>query len=302
MQNAISIDIGENTMKAAVFGVKSETCKTVYKGPVQRRDIVGQISGIVDQHKGFDGIGVAAPGLLDANRGVIIRARNLGVENLKIVDMLEDRYNVPVFLSNDAVASVVGERFFGAGKKSKNIVYLTFSAGLECGIIENDRVLLGKDGNAHEIGHCTIDASSEVRCGCGKYGHWEAFSSGNGIPVFARHLLDTKFKGRKSKLHGMKTITAKDVFDYAKSGDAAAKGIVAEIGRINALGVANIVELYDPELITIGGAVALNNRSAVMGPIMSRVKGYTINRMPKITITPLGDMVTLYGAVADLLG
>ena len=93
-------------------------------------------------------------------------------------------------------------------------------------------------------------------------------------------------------------MTAKDLYDAAKSGDAFSKEIVDKIGEANALGFANVINLYDPEIITVGGTVALKNEDLVINPIRKYVENYAVNRVPDIKITPLGGDVVLYGALA----
>lgn len=303
MAQVIGVEIGETHLRIGRVDIDKKRISVVYRRETARGNALkGQILGALDRLKGYEGIGVSAPGLLNANRGILHRARNLGIKNMHVQEIFEKRYKVPVFLTNQATASVIGEKLFGAGQDYHNIAFLSISTGIECGVILNDRVLLGKEGNAHEIGHCIIDAESKLRCGCGREGHWEAFCSGSGIPNFATLLLETTYKGHESALRKARNLSAASVFGLAKK-DHVAREIVKRIGRINAMGVANIVELYDPELIAIGGAVALDNEEAVLTPIMSGVRKYVmrLNRMPKIMVTPLGEKAAMYGAVADFL-
>lgn len=303
MAQVIGVEIGEAHLRIARADIEKKHLSFVYRGRKEKGNALkNQIFKILDKQKGYEGIGVSAPGLMNTNMGILDGVRNLAIRNMRIQEMFEKRYNVPVFLTNEAVASVIAEKLFGTGKDYRNIALLSMSTGIECGVILDDRVLLGKDGNAHEIGHCVIDANSELKCGCGRKGHWEAFCSGGGIPNFARLLLDTTYKRRDSALRKLKSISVSDVFRLA-SRDYVAKEVVKQIGRINVMGVANIIELYDPELIAVAGWVALENRKAVMDPIISGVRKYVggLNRMPKITTSPLGEKVALYGAVADFL-
>ncbi len=302
MSQVVGIDIGEGRLKIAAADVEGRKIRLVYDAPTSKTALLKQIFGVVDKLRGYDGIGVAAPGLLNANKGIIHRARNLGIKDLHIVEMLDKRYKVQTFLINESVASVLGEKLFGLGVGHKDIAFLRLSAGIECAVILDNKVLLGKDGNAHEMGHTVIDANSDVMCGCGRRGHWEAFCSGAGIPVFAKHLLDTKYSGSKSSLRNAKALDARAVFGAAKK-DPVAKKIINEIARLNTMGVANIVEIYDPELLVIGGRVAISNPEAVLGPIKRGIRKYTtrLNRLPEIRITSLGDKATMYGAVADFL-
>jgi len=251
------------------------------------------------------GIGVGSIGPLDMRRGVIVRAANLPLENVAIVEPLRREFGVPVYMVNDCVAAVVGERHFGAGRGHDDLVYITISTGIGGGIYVNGHLLLGKDGNAHEIGHMVVDAEGKLVCGCGRRGHWEAYSSGSGIPKLARLLAERSPElYRSSSLYakGLDGLSSKDVYDAAKAGDVFARAVVDEATRYNAMGVANVVNVYDPSLITIGGSVALNNVELVIDPLPRLVPEYAVNRVPEIRPTPLGEDAGLYGAVALALG
>ena len=199
----------------------------------------------------------------------------------------------------------MGERDFGAGRGVENLVYVTISTGIGGGVYVDGHLLIGKDGNAHEIGHITIDMEGRLQCGCGKRGHWEAYCSGMNIPNYVRLLLEGKDQKTVEKSLLMKLaggyrqkITAKGLYDAAKAGDPLSKEFVEKIGELDAIGFANIINAYDPELITVGGTVTLKNPDLVMEPIHKHVEKYALNRLPEIRITPLGEDVGLYGALA----
>lgn len=253
------------------------------------------------------GIGVGSIGPLDVKRGVIVKAANLPLENVPIVEPLESEFGVNTYLVNDCVAAVIGEKHMGAGREHDNLVYITISTGIGGGVYVDGHLLLGKDGNAHEIGHMVIDAEGKLVCGCGRRGHWEAYSSGSGIPKLAKLLAEEqpelfKRSALSSKCSDPLQLTSKDIYEGAKAGDPFALAVVKEAARYNAMGVANVVDLYDPSLITVGGSVALNNVELVVEPLKQMVQEYAINRVPEITTTPLGEDAGLYGAIALALG
>jgi glucokinase len=247
-------------------------------------------------------IGVGSIGPMDLGRGVITNTPNYPFNEIPVVGPLREMFAVPVKIANDCTAGVLGEHVYGAGKGLHNLFYITFSTGLGGGAMVDGHLLMGKDGNAVEVGHLTIDPDSEIICGCGCPGHWEAYCGGMNIPRFARTLLrDTDWgDSLLAVLCGgdAEAITTEMIFDAARRGDGAALRIVEEIGRINAVGVADVVNAYDPELVTIGGSVALNNPELVLKPIQRYVAGHAINRLPEIMITPLGEDIVLYGALA----
>ncbi len=247
-------------------------------------------------------IGIGSIGPLNAKAGVIGATPNLPFSNFPVSTPLVNEFGVPVELMNDCNAAVIGENHFGAGKGIDNLFYVTLSTGLGGGAIVDGHVLGGKDGNAPEIGHLVIDPDSKLWCGCGRRGHWEAYCSGANIPNFARLILEGKsLSGTKlGELAGddPARLTSEAIFRAAAAGDPNAVRVVSDVGRVNAVGFADIVNAFDPELITVGGSIALNNPGAVLAPIKKGTGEYLINRMPEVSITPLGDDVVLYGALA----
>ncbi|MEM2399444.1 MAG: ROK family protein, partial [Candidatus Bathyarchaeia archaeon] len=157
-------------------------------------------------------------------------------------------------------------------------------------------------------GHFTIDFEGRLLCGCGRRGHWEAYCSGNGIPNYARLIIEGEglMRVEGSRLiedirrKGYVDITAKTIYDYAKADDVAAKIIVEKVGALNAIGFACVIDAYDPSLITVGGSVTLNNPDLVIDPIKRHVYKHARNRVPEITLTPLGEDAVLYGAIASV--
>lgn len=245
-------------------------------------------------------IGIGSIGPLNLREGRIVNTPNLPFKNISVVKPLSDYFKVPVGMLNDCCAAVLGEQKYGAGRGLRNLVYITFSTGLGGGVIVDDHLLLGKDGNAHEIGHLTIDPESELICGCGCRGHWEAYCSGVNMPKYARMLMKHRSieEGAEADdLTSLRWESASDLFSDAKDGDEQAQWVVDKIGEINAIGFADVVNTYDPELITVGGSVALNNPDLLMEPIRKGIDRHLINRKPEIELTPLGEDAVLYGAL-----
>jgi glucokinase len=247
-------------------------------------------------------IGVGSIGPLDLKRGMITNTPNYPFNEIPVVEPLRKEFGVPVKIANDCTAGILGEHVYGAGKGIYNLFYVTLSTGLGGGAMVDGHLLMGKDGNAVEVGHLTIDPDSDMMCGCGCSGHWEAYCGGMNIPRFAQSLLRGSEWQRSllAELCGgdAEAVTSERIFDAAKQGDETALRIVDEIGKVNAVGVADVVNAYDPELVTIGGSVALNNPELIVKPIRRYVARHVINRLPEIMITPLGEDIVLYGALA----
>jgi len=271
-------------------------------------ELIGRVREGVDgspKRGGIAGIGVASIGPLDLHEGGMASPTNLPYETVPIVEPLEKAFGVRVVLINDARAAALGERRFGAGRAHENLVYITISTGIGGGAIVDGHLLSGKDGNAGEIGHILVDPQGKLSCGCGRRGHWEAYCSGKNLPRLAE-MLAADWHGDKvgtSLVASRKgRVDAATLLRAATRGDRFAKKVADEMGRFNAIGVTNVVSMYDPSLVTLGGAVALNNPELILRPIRNLVPKYSTNRVPKIQITTLGDDVGLLGALTLAFG
>jgi len=248
------------------------------------------------------GIGVGSIGPLDLKKGIIAQSPNIPFNSVPLREPIKREFNTSITLLNDCNSAVVGERRFGAGKGFDNLVYMTLSTGIGGGVFVDGHLLLGKDGNASEVGHIVIDVEERLRCGCGKRGHWEAYCSGRNIPNYVRMRLE-EAGYRDSSLRKRVNVwsqeeTTKMLFEEAENGDKAALDIVEDIGRLNAAGFASVINLCDPSIITVGGSMALKHESLILNPIKKYVPNYAINRVPEIRITPLGEDAVLLGAMA----
>jgi glucokinase len=312
---AVGVDLGATNVRVALGNEKrhilarlSERTETK-KGPEGiSQQIIRMVHSI--RYEGFKpekvkGVGIGSIGPLDLKRGEIVKPANIPLDSIPLVEPIKKALKVPVHLLNDCTTAVTGEKEYGAGRGIRNLVYVTMSTGIGGGIYVDNHLLIGKDGNAHEIGHITIDFEGCLTCGCGKKGHWEAYCSAKNLPNYVQLLLgdmDPKAVDKSGLIKLAKgnrhNITSKMLYDVAKAGDALSMEIVEKAGLLNAIGFANIINAYDPDLITVGGTMALKNTDLIMEPIKRHVHEYTINRVSDIIITPLGDDVVLYGAIA----
>jgi glucokinase len=304
----LAVDIGATNIRVASGdhqGLKSKLSETTDRdnGPL---GVSAQIIRMAHELEmdSVESVGVGSIGPIDIASGCITDTPNLPFKEIPVTEPLREAFGAPVSLLNDCTAAVLGEKSFGAGKEIENLAYVTLSTGLGGGAIVDGHLLIGKDGNAVEVGHITISPDSPLTCGCGSPGHWEAYSSGNNIPNFARHIL--REEEGSGLIHGLTeggsgALTVETLFEAAKAGDAAALRVVDELGKVNAVGFANVVNAFDPELITIGGSIALNNPELILEPILENIDMHLLNRRPRIMITPLGDDVVLCGALAMAL-
>ena len=201
------------------------------------------------------GVGVGAPGPLDRERGIVITTPNLGWTNFPLRDVIAERTRLPVRIDNDANCATLGEWWLGAAKGANNVIGMTIGTGIGGGIILGGRLYHGSADMAGEIGHATIDITGR-RCKCGNYGCLEAYASGPSIADRAREALS----GDESLMVRMAggdpaRITAATVYEAAKRGDDTALDVVRETSRFLGAGVANLLNIFNPDVVVICGGV-----------------------------------------------
>lgn len=204
----------------------------------------------------FAGIGIGSPGPLNRKTGTIINTPNLGWRNFPLRDLIANAVGLPAALDNDANCATYGEWWLGAGKAVDNLVGFTLGTGIGGGIVLNGEIFHGASDAAGEIGHTTIDSTGR-KCKCGNYGCLEAYASGpaialravEGIETGAESVLPDLVEGR------LEDITAATVYEGAVLGDAYANEVMKETAKFIGTGVANIINLLNPEMVVIAGGV-----------------------------------------------
>ena len=202
------------------------------------------------------GIGVGAPGPLDRERGIVVTTPNLGWTNYPLRDAISEKARLPVRIDNDANCATLGEWWLGAAKGASNVIGMTIGTGIGGGIIIGGRLYHGSSDVAGEIGHATIDITGR-RCKCGNYGCLEAYASGPSIADRAREAVSGDDEAMLMRMVGgdPQRITAATVYEAAKRGDDAALDVVRETARFLGAGIANLLNIFNPEVVVIAGGV-----------------------------------------------
>lgn len=299
----IGIDGGATNIRVAVADskfriLKKSSQKSLYhKGEAVINQIIQMIESLGVDETDVDGIGIGFAGAFNSDG--FLHHPTLKTK-IKISEPLEEKFGVKPDIINDCDAAVIAEKILGAGKKIDDLTYVTISTGIGCGVIANGKLVMGHDNSATELGHTVVDINGQLYCGCGIPGHWEGYCSGNGIPKFARFLapkfgLDphAKFYARLAN----DEVGSGEIFEMANAGDKFCSRVVDEVGRINGIAIGNIIEIFNPELITIGGTVVLKNPNVVLDPIRKYAPQYSLNKVPRIEVTKMGDDIGLIGAV-----
>ncbi len=236
-----------------------------------REQLIGDSEGLIREAiewcggRAIAGLGIAAAGPVDAVSGALLDPPNLPVLNgMSLKSRWEPTLGYPVYVGNDANLAALGEFQYGAGLEarrrhhtSKTLVYVTVSTGIGGGVIDEGRMFLGAKGLAAEVGHMVIDRSDNApSCQCGGAGCLEALASGTAIAQTARRRLAKSGPAASSLADGaVDQITAATVIDAAGQGDPLAQSIVEDAVQALAAGFTNLLHLYNPDLLVMGGGV-----------------------------------------------
>lgn len=215
-----------------------------------------QVAGVARAR--IAGVGIGSPGPLDRERGVVLMTPNLGWKNLPLRQLVSDAVGLPATLDNDANCAVYGEWWVGAARGSRYLVGLTIGTGIGGGIVIEGKLYHGVSDAAGEIGHTTIDSTGR-RCKCGNYGCLEAYASG---PNIAARAVEGIEAGAETRLAGyvggdLAKITAQTVYEAAHDGDEYALEVVRETAKLLGAGVANLINIFNPDTVVIAGGVTL---------------------------------------------
>jgi len=266
---SLGVDLGGTKILTAVANSKGKilsrnhTITPAAKGPeAVIQSILESASRVLKQAsitaRELSAIGVGIAGLSNPETGILFTSPNLpGWRDIPLRDIIQRELGKKTFLINDANAAALGELYFGAAKGARNFIYVTISTGIGGGIIIDGRLYTGALGTAGEVGHMTIEDNGPL-CNCGNRGCWETLASGTALAREARQQI--KEGTRTSILDYAKgdlnKVTAEVIHMAAKQGDALAKELIARTGYYVGIGLANLINIFNPELIVIGGGLS----------------------------------------------
>ncbi len=247
------------------------------------------------------GIGLGSPGPLDRETGTVLETPNLGWRNFPLRDLIANSIGLPAALDNDANAATLGEWWQGAARGVDNVLGVTLGTGIGGGLVLNGEVYHGASDVAGEIGHTTIDSNGR-KCACGNYGCLEAYASG---PAIAARAVEGLHAGAPSLLPDLvdgdvDRITAAHVSEAIIAGDTYAAEVMRDTAKFLGIGVANLVNILNPEMIVISGGVTRAG-DHLFGPLRSEVRKRAFKVASdacKIVPSDLGDTAGVIGAAA----
>lgn len=259
MTSSVGVDVGGSFTKAVRRGEDGSIEERLRRPtPPTSGAMVDLIAELATSVGPGRAVGVGLAGLVDHDRGVLVWAPHLPGEELPVGRMLSERLGVSVFVDNDANCAAVGEHRQGAARGANGVMMVTLGTGIGMGLLVGGRVHRGR-AHAGEVGHLTVD-SAGAECACGRRGCWETKVSGLRLEADAVSVLGPG-EG------------ASQLIEAARSGHAAAASAVAEAAHWLAVGIESLVLALDPEVVVVGGAVAMGSGDLLLEPVRRRLAG-----------------------------
>jgi glucokinase len=266
-------------------------------------DIARELEEAREARPGVLAAGLGIPATIDRRRGVAVQAVNLEISDVPIRDVMQERLGLPVFIDNDANVAALAEHLYGAGRGAQCVVMLTIGTGIGGGVIIGGEIYHGSTGAAGELGHIVIDEDGPPCQGnCPNHGCVETFSSGTAIAREGRAAAEREPDSALGKALAEGQIVGRTVTDLATAGDPLAGKVVAEAGMHLGVALASLANIFDPDVIVIGGGVAAVGE-LLIGPAREELSARALppmNRTP-VKLAELGPDAGMIGAAAMAL-
>jgi len=309
----IGIDIGGMTIKIGLVegadiiarkvietNSKSQTPEALIKNMAVATAELLQENNLAEDSSAKITVGIACPGTVDPAKGIVLYSNNIAWEDVPIVALFKKQMPAAVALANDADAAALGEVLYGAAAGKNNAILLTLGTGVGGGVIMNKKIFSGYMRGGCELGHTVIDRNGKL-CTCGRRGCLEVYASATALMQAARKaaaeqassLMNVFCRNDLSKLNG------KIVFDAQKQGDMAAARVIDEYEENLSIGIANIVNIFRPEVVILGGGVSAQ-KEVLTEELQKRVAGMCFGAehgdVPAIVTSQLGNDAGIIGA------
>lgn len=308
MKQFLGVDLGGTNI---AVGLVNEEGKILHKESVPTRaersdvEVVKSIADlckkvIEDTNSNPEWIGIGAPGSMDSKNGVIIYSNNINMSNTPVRKIIQETVDLPVYLGNDADCAALGEAYGGATKGVENSIMITLGTGVGGGIIIDRHIYSGFNFCAGELGHTVIVVDGEP-CTCGRKGCWEAYSSATALIRMTREEAQKDPEGMiyKSVDGDLDKINGKTAWDCMFAGDKGGKNVIDLYLKYLAEGLANIINIFQPEILVIGGGVS-NQKENLINPLTKLIeeRRYSREGIPQTIIktAELGNDAGIIGA------
>lgn len=305
----IGIDIGGSNIVAALTDGKGEIINKIsrvvdkdWSGDEVCRQIaqLGRQAAEIDGHVSeVQAVGVGLPGVADNKSGMMLLSPNTSMHNTPFREIFQQEWDVPVYLGNDANCAAIGEYWAGAAKGSDPAVVVTLGTGIGGGMIVGGKLFTGFGDAGMEVGHMCIHPNG-VRCNCGSHGCWEQYGSAKALVRMTREEME---RNKKSQLwefaeDDLFKVTSRTPFQAARHGDESAKKVLYRYHEGLAIGLTNIINILQPELLCISGGVSNAEDDLLLDPVREMVLAKCLDKItkPKIVKASLGNDAGVIGA------
>ncbi len=310
---AVGVDLRANRLIATVTDLEAQPLAKIvhpYHGQVDGPEgarLISQAAQEAIHISGMPldklvGLGVSVPALIDSNSGLVVQAVNLSWEQVPLRELLREQLDIPIHIIDVSIALTVAETYFGSGRGVQNLICLNVGEGVGSGIVIGGQLYLGADGVAGEIGHTTVDEDGP-RCRCGNYGCLERLVAN---PAIAERAIKGLKQGAISSIRDsvggkLEEVGAQDVVKAAKLADGFAQSILIETGRYLGVGIANVVNFLNPEMVIVGGSLPQMAGELLLEPLREAVQYRSLTipaRRVRILPADLGIEASSIGAAA----
>jgi Transcriptional regulator/sugar kinase len=247
--------------------------------------------------------GLGIPATIDHDRGVAIQAVNLEISDVPLRDLMQERIGLPVFLDNDANVAALAEHLYGAGRGAQNVVMLTIGTGIGGGLILGGEIYRGSTGGAAELGHIVIrEDGLPCQGNCPNHGCVETYASGTALAREGKAAAERELDSALGKALAEGPILGRTVTELAVKGDALATEVVADAGRHLGVALASLANIFDPDVIVIGGGVSAAGE-LLIGPAREELQSRALDPMngTPVKLAELGPDAGMIGAAAMAL-
>ena len=314
--NYVGIDIGGTNLKAGLVDEEGHILarESIKIATLTDQDVLTEAmvtmtknlakdAGVAVEEIGSVGIGV--PGAVEIRAGSIIYTCNLPLKNVPIRRLFHKYLRLPLYVENDANCAAVGEYYAGAGRDSKRFVTITLGTGVGGGIIHNGKIFHGANGMAGEVGHMAIVSGGEL-CACGRRGCWEQYASASALKRMTRQAIEENPGSILARVVAENDgkVSGRSAFIAAREGDSVGQAVCDEYIGYLATGIANLVNIFQPDTLAIGGGVSHERDEQLLYPLRKLVESEIVpcnhDKRTRIVKAELGNHAGIIGAA--LLG
>jgi len=307
----LGIDLGGTNIVAGIVDDNYKiiaTAKRKTNMPRPTKDVLDDMAAVALEAiktaglkvEDIEAAGVGSPGSIDPVNGIVCYANNLGFFDVPMAKELTDRTGIDFYLENDANAAAYGEFIAGAGKGTNNFVMITLGTGVGGGVIIDGKIFAGSNYAGTELGHTVIAMDGEI-CTCGRHGCWEAYASATALIRQTKQAMIKYADSIMWKLCGgdINAVNGVTAFDAMRKGDTAGKAVVDKYIYYIGVGIANNINIFQPEVIAIGGGISKEGDNLIL-PLKEFVKGENyarnIEKKAEIKTADLGNDAGIIGA------